>query len=106
MAAGQSFVIVGAGEAGGSTAQMLRAERFAGRVVLVGAEDHLPYERPRCRSPISTASPTSPRGLCETSSGTTPSTSTHASAAGLWRWTGPGTRLSSTTGSGWATTSC
>lgn len=46
MATGQTFVIVGAGEAGGSAAQMLRTEGFDGRVVLVGAEEHLPYERP------------------------------------------------------------
>lgn len=46
MAIGQIFVIVGAGEAGGSAAQMLREEGFDGQLVLVGAEEHLPYERP------------------------------------------------------------
>lgn len=46
MATDQVFVIVGAGEAGGSAAQVLREEGFDGRLVLVGAEDHLPYERP------------------------------------------------------------
>lgn len=40
------FVIIGAGEAGGTAVQNLRAEGFEGRIVLVGAEDHLPYERP------------------------------------------------------------
>jgi 3-phenylpropionate/trans-cinnamate dioxygenase ferredoxin reductase component len=40
------FVIVGAGEAGGTAVQTLRAEGFDGRIVLIGAEDHLPYERP------------------------------------------------------------
>jgi 3-phenylpropionate/trans-cinnamate dioxygenase ferredoxin reductase component len=46
MATDQVFVIVGAGEAGGSAAQVLREEGFEGELVLVGAEDHLPYERP------------------------------------------------------------
>jgi 3-phenylpropionate/trans-cinnamate dioxygenase ferredoxin reductase component len=46
MSKDQVFVIVGAGEAGGSAAQVLREEGFDGRLVLVGAEDHLPYERP------------------------------------------------------------
>ncbi|HET6560443.1 MAG TPA: FAD-dependent oxidoreductase [Marmoricola sp.] len=42
----QTFVIVGAGLAGGTAAGTLREEGFPGRVVLVGAEPHLPYERP------------------------------------------------------------
>ncbi|WP_319458227.1 MULTISPECIES: NAD(P)/FAD-dependent oxidoreductase [unclassified Mycobacterium] len=42
----ESFVIVGANLAGGRAAQALRQEGFTGRVVLVGAEPHLPYERP------------------------------------------------------------
>ncbi|SFL29963.1 NAD(P)/FAD-dependent oxidoreductase [Geodermatophilus ruber] len=41
-----SFVIVGANLAGGRAAQALRREGFSGRVVLVGAEPHPPYERP------------------------------------------------------------
>ena len=41
-----TFVIVGAGLAGAKAAQTLRAEGFDGRVVLLGAEAHLPYERP------------------------------------------------------------
>ena len=41
-----TFVIVGAGQAGGRAAETLRREGFAGRVVLVGAEPHRPYERP------------------------------------------------------------
>lgn len=40
------FVIVGASLAGGRAAQTLREEGFDGRIVLVGAEPHLPYERP------------------------------------------------------------
>jgi 3-phenylpropionate/trans-cinnamate dioxygenase ferredoxin reductase component len=39
-------VIVGGGLAGGSAASTLRQEGFDGGIVLVGAEDHPPYERP------------------------------------------------------------
>lgn len=42
----QTFVVVGANLAGGNAVQTLRAEGFTGRLVLVGAEDQLPYERP------------------------------------------------------------
>jgi 3-phenylpropionate/trans-cinnamate dioxygenase ferredoxin reductase subunit len=41
-----TFVIVGAGMAGGKAAETLREEGFDGRVVLVGAEAERPYERP------------------------------------------------------------
>ncbi|MCK9799581.1 FAD-dependent oxidoreductase [Pseudomonas sp. MAFF 302030] len=40
------LVIVGAGHAGGRAALALRAEGYAGRLVLIGDEPHLPYERP------------------------------------------------------------
>ena len=39
-------MIVGAGLAGAKAAQTLRHEGFEGRLVLVGAEDERPYERP------------------------------------------------------------
>lgn len=39
-------VIVGGGLAGAKTAEALREHDFDGSIVLVGAEDHLPYERP------------------------------------------------------------
>ena len=42
----KTFVIAGAGLAGAKAAQTLREEGFDGRVVLVGAEPELPYERP------------------------------------------------------------
>ncbi len=42
----RTFVIVGAGLAGVSAAGALRAEGFDGRLVLVGGEPHLPYDRP------------------------------------------------------------
>jgi 3-phenylpropionate/trans-cinnamate dioxygenase ferredoxin reductase component len=42
----QTHIIVGASLAGAKAAETLREEGFAGRVVLVGAEDERPYERP------------------------------------------------------------
>jgi 3-phenylpropionate/trans-cinnamate dioxygenase ferredoxin reductase subunit len=42
----ETFVIIGAGLAGVRAAATLRTEGFDGRVVLVGAEPHLPYDRP------------------------------------------------------------
>jgi len=41
-----TMAIVGAGQAGGWAAQTLRKEGFAGRIVLIGDEAHVPYERP------------------------------------------------------------
>ncbi|MFB9689820.1 NAD(P)/FAD-dependent oxidoreductase [Amycolatopsis plumensis] len=41
-----TFVIAGAGLTGAKAAETLRAEGFDGRVVVVGAEPDLPYERP------------------------------------------------------------
>jgi 3-phenylpropionate/trans-cinnamate dioxygenase ferredoxin reductase component len=41
-----TFVIVGASLAGAKAAETLRAEGFGGRLLLVGAEDERPYERP------------------------------------------------------------
>jgi 3-phenylpropionate/trans-cinnamate dioxygenase ferredoxin reductase subunit len=42
----QRFVVVGGGLAGARAVETLRDEGFQGSVVLVGAENHLPYERP------------------------------------------------------------
>jgi len=42
----QTFVVVGAGLAGAKAVEALRDQGFGGRLVLVGAEEHLPYERP------------------------------------------------------------
>lgn len=39
------IVIIGAGAAGALAAQTLRSEGFAGRVVMIGLEDRLPYDR-------------------------------------------------------------
>ena len=46
MASSETFVIVGAGMAGGKTAEALRQQGFDGSIVLAGAEAHRPYERP------------------------------------------------------------
>lgn len=47
MTSSQTFVILGAGLAGGRAAESLRARGFDGRVVLVGEEPDGPYERPQ-----------------------------------------------------------
>jgi len=46
MPAKPAYVIVGASLAGAKAAEALRDEGFDGAVVLIGAEDELPYERP------------------------------------------------------------
>ena len=46
MSCDQTHVIVGASLAGARAAETLREEGFDGRVVLVGAEEERPYERP------------------------------------------------------------
>jgi NADPH-dependent 2,4-dienoyl-CoA reductase/sulfur reductase-like enzyme/nitrite reductase/ring-hydroxylating ferredoxin subunit len=42
----ESVVIVGAGAAGNAAAEMLRRLGYGGRVVMIGAEAELPYDRP------------------------------------------------------------
>src|SRR3954464_12089066 len=42
----ETHLIVGAALAGAKAAEALRAEGFDGRIVLVGQEPELPYERP------------------------------------------------------------
>ncbi|MBX6748447.1 MAG: FAD-dependent oxidoreductase [Micromonosporaceae bacterium] len=46
MSGSETFVIIGASLAGAKAAETLRSEGFTGRLVLVGAETSLPYERP------------------------------------------------------------
>jgi 3-phenylpropionate/trans-cinnamate dioxygenase ferredoxin reductase component len=46
MTAPENVVIVGAGLAGAKTAEALRDAGYEGRLTLLGAERHLPYERP------------------------------------------------------------
>ena len=52
---GPVVAIVGAGQAGFQAASSLRQERFAGRVVLIGDEPGLPYQRPPLSKAISPA---------------------------------------------------
>ena len=40
------ILIIGAGECGARAAFCLREKGFPGEITLVGAEEHLPYERP------------------------------------------------------------
>jgi len=42
----RTFVIVGASQAGGWVANSLRSEGFEGKIILIGEEEHIPYERP------------------------------------------------------------
>ena len=42
----RTFVIVGASQAGGWVANTLRSEGFEGKIILIGEEAHIPYERP------------------------------------------------------------
>ncbi len=46
MESAETYVIVGASLAGAKAAEALRGRGFGGRIVLVCAETHLPYERP------------------------------------------------------------
>ncbi|MFJ1460629.1 NAD(P)/FAD-dependent oxidoreductase [Nocardia sp. N2S4-5] len=46
MSTDSRFVIVGGGLAAAKLAEALRANDFAGSITLIGAEEHLPYERP------------------------------------------------------------
>ncbi|MBS1694979.1 MAG: FAD-dependent oxidoreductase [Actinobacteria bacterium] len=46
MTASSNFLIIGGGLAGAKAAEALRDNDFDGHILLFGAEDHLPYERP------------------------------------------------------------
>ncbi|MFM0514029.1 NAD(P)/FAD-dependent oxidoreductase [Paraburkholderia sp. RL17-373-BIF-A] len=51
----ETILIIGAGQAGGRAAETLRAQGFDGSVVLVGDEQHRPYERPALSKTVLTA---------------------------------------------------
>jgi NADPH-dependent 2,4-dienoyl-CoA reductase/sulfur reductase-like enzyme len=42
----ETYAIIGGGQAAGVAARTLRKEGFSGRLVLIGDEPELPYERP------------------------------------------------------------
>lgn len=42
----KQIVIIGAGQGGFQAAASLRQEGFEGKIILIGAEDGLPYQRP------------------------------------------------------------
>ncbi|WP_262054752.1 FAD-dependent oxidoreductase, partial [Burkholderia thailandensis] len=45
-AAPRTVVVIGGGQAAGWVMKTLRGEGFAGRIVMIADEAHLPYERP------------------------------------------------------------
>ncbi len=81
--AGETFVIVGAGLTGGSAAVRLRKEGFEGKLFLIGAENHYPYERP----PLSKAFLRGGRPWSNRSSSTGTTTSRCGSPPRPRRWT-------------------
>ncbi len=46
MPGSETYVVVGAGHAGGRAVEAMRGAGFAGKIILIGDEPHLPYERP------------------------------------------------------------
>jgi 3-phenylpropionate/trans-cinnamate dioxygenase ferredoxin reductase subunit len=50
-------VVIGAGHAGGRAVEAMRKAGFKGEIILVGAEEHLPYERPPLSKEILQAKP-------------------------------------------------
>lgn len=46
MSNNETVIIVGAGQAGASAILELRGNKFEGKIILIGDETHLPYERP------------------------------------------------------------
>ncbi|SNY88845.1 3-phenylpropionate/trans-cinnamate dioxygenase ferredoxin reductase subunit [Nocardia amikacinitolerans] len=61
----EKIVIVGAGVAGATAAKTLRAEGFSGRIVLIGAEDALPYRRPMVSKELLAGTAVERRALLE-----------------------------------------
>jgi len=46
MPGSETYVVVGAGHAGGRAVEAMRGTEFTGKIILIGDEPHLPYERP------------------------------------------------------------
>ena len=44
--ADQTFIIIGAGQGAGQAVTTLRSKGFEGRIVLIGEEAYVPYQRP------------------------------------------------------------
>lgn len=61
----KSVAIVGGGMAGASAAVALRGQGFSGRITLIGAEEHLPYERPPLSKDFLSGATTSDRLLIQ-----------------------------------------
>lgn len=59
----RSFIVVGAGQAGGQAVRELRRLGYDGDLLLVGAEDHYPYERPPLSKSVLTGSAPAPTYL-------------------------------------------
>ena len=59
----ENIVIVGGGHAGASAAEALRREGHEGRILLLGAEPHLPYQRPPLSKKLLSGEQTLERGL-------------------------------------------
>ena len=53
----ERHVVIGAGQAGGRAVEAMRNAGFEGEIILVGAEEHLPYERPPLSKEILQAKP-------------------------------------------------
>ena len=53
----ERHVVIGAGHAGGRAVEAMRNAGFEGEIILVGAEEHLPYERPPLSKEILQAKP-------------------------------------------------
>ena len=50
-------VVIGAGHAGGTLVALLRQTGFDGEIIMIGAEEHLPYHRPPLSKSIGDAEP-------------------------------------------------
>jgi NADPH-dependent 2,4-dienoyl-CoA reductase/sulfur reductase-like enzyme len=82
MTADQTFIVVGASLAGAKAAETLRTEGFDGRVLLIGAENERPYERPPLSKEHLRGEAGDEKVYLQTRASTPTTTSSFASAAG------------------------